>query len=377
MNFSHWKANTQWRGITMFLLPILLLLLYGCGNSPAPSQVSGQQLLAKVAHNFTTANTLHASFNVSITGQTGSQTMKSEVWKVVPSKNRTVVLQSSLAQYAGTTLVTNGKQEWLYKPASKIVYTGLVPSSANTGTNTSGSTNPTGQGLSPLYLVQQALTSSDAPLNPSSATVGGHAVDDVHIVSKPGSGQTQYTGEVYIDKTTQLPVQIILNFQDAGNGMKEVIDIPTLTLNQAIPDSIFTFTPPSGTRVASLPPPSTTNSITLARAQQQAGYHLLSVPASKTNYVSQGVYILGSTGHEIYEIDYASGDLTFAIDEGKSLADPSAYPGTPVNVRGKAGTFSTDSGGVTTLFWIENGVGITITGSLNKSEIIGIAQMLA
>src|SRR5258708_6462903 len=129
MNFSHWKANTQWRGITMFLLPILLVLLYGCGNSPAPSQVSGQQLLAKVAHNFTTANTLHASFNVSITGQTGSQTMKSEVWKMVPSKNRTVVLQSSLAQYAGTTLVTNGKQEWLYKPASKIVYTGLVPSS--------------------------------------------------------------------------------------------------------------------------------------------------------------------------------------------------------------------------------------------------------
>jgi len=356
--------------------------------TPSPTVGPGQQLLNTMAQKLNTASTLHGIFNLSLNGQTFNGIANSEIWSATPNKNRTVILKSTIGQLAtGSITVTNGQQEWQYDPQKNVVYTGNV--TPPTGTPTSGvlGSGAAGQGSQAdvlLSLVQSVFTGSDATLRSSSANVNGQSAYDLHVVpstngtstGSTGIGGTSfnYTGEVYLDKTTQLPLQVNLQIQGIGNV---VLNIPSLTLNQSIPDSTFTFTPPQGAKVLPLTALSATpdnGTMSLQQAQQQAGYHLLSIPSSQTDYTLNGVNSLGSPGSETYTLNYLKGNLAIIIAEGKPLAN---LPGSgqQVTVRGVSGTVS-NAGGNNTLAWTENGIGIRITANLGSSQLVQLANSL-
>lgn len=397
MAFYRWKTKTAWQACVMSLSLIPLFLLAACGGpnaAPAspqgPQAPQGQQLLTNVAQKLSSAQSLHGMFNLSTTeaasnGPPQTGTAKFEVWEAA-AKNRTVVLQSSLAQFTtGTVTVTNGKQVWLYDPAKKVAYTGQVTPSATppastgtptagTGTSTIGSTNTLGQSLSPTQLLLSTFTGSDSTLTSSSATLNGHTVYDVHVVSqsKDDTGTPDYTGEVYIDKTTELPVQVSLTLQDSS---KSVLDILMLTLNQTVPNSTFVFTAPAGVKVLPFPKTSVSNSsTTLAQAEKQAGFHLLSIPKSQTAYVLKSISAISAA--QIYTLSYTMGTVNFTLVQGKALAgQESTLSGSPIKVRGVTGALQTTA--PTELAWTENGVGIYISGKLTKNQFLAIAQSLS
>jgi hypothetical protein len=153
--------------------------------------------------------------------------------------------------------------------------------------------------------------------------------------------------------------------------------MPTLVLNQPADNSLFTFVPPHGVQV--LPFPKTTapstGTITLEQAQQQAGYHLLSIPSSQSGYQLQGVDALGAPGNQIFTLNYAKGNTTFAISEGKSLAN---LPGSgqQISLRGTTATLSS-TGSTMTLTWTEKGIGIQVAGNVSKDELVTIANLLS
>ncbi len=392
MVLSHWRKPV----FTLAILLAGMLLFVACGSStpqvqtkptptPSPTPGPGQHILDTMANKLNTAKTLHGIFNLTISGQTINGVVNTEVWNATPDKNRTVVLQSSISQLTtGTVNVTDGKQQWQYEPTKKVVYTGPAVVAA---TGTPGGT-PTGQGaqgnqsLFLLNLVQSVFTQSDGTLKSSSATINGHTVYDIAVVpstSRAGTGgpaNFNYTGDVYIDKTTQQPVQVKLNIQGVGDV---VLDIPTLELNQNIPASTFTFVAPVGVKVLPLSqlsatPGSGTGTLSLAQAQQQAGYHLLSIPATQTDYALNGVNALGAPGNQTYTLNYMKGNATITIAEGKPLANlPSS--GQSVTIRGISATIST-VGGNTTLAWTEKGVGIRISSSLSSDQVESIAKSL-
>ena len=388
----------RWRNplISLALLLATMLLFVACGGGstpqvqtkpsptplPSPTAGPGQHILDAMANKLNTAKTLHGIFNLTISGQTINGVVNTEIWNATPNKNRTVVLQSSISQLTtGTINVTNGKQQWQYDPAQKVAYTGPVAVPA-AGTPTSGSQSA-GQGNQSLFLlnlVESVFTQSDGTLKSSSNVVNGHTVYDIGVVpSTSGAGtggpaNFNYTGDVYIDKTTQQPVQVKLNIQGIGNV---VLDIPSLTLNQSIPDSTFTFVAPAGVKVlplSQLTSTPSTGTLTLAQAQQQAGYHLLSIPADQTDYALNGVNALGAPGNQTYTLNYMKGNATITIAEGKPLANlPGA--GQKVSIRGTTGTISS-AGGNTTLAWTEKGVGIRVSSSLSSDQVESIAKSL-
>ncbi len=386
-------ALSRWRSITITLpmLLVSLMLLAGCGSTtpqaqekPAPTATpipqQGQQLLDALGQKLKTATTLHGTLDLTVSGQSANGVANLEVWNAAPNKYRTVVLQSSLPQVQpGSITVSDGQQVWLYDPAKKVVYNGPVPTPP-TGTPTAGLTRSVagGQGQFLLRLVQTVLTHSDASINSATTAVNGHHVYDVHVTpqssaSDNGSGNFNYAGEVYIDRTTQLPVEINLDIQGVG---KVLLDLPSLMLNQPIPDDTFTFVVPDGVKVLPLPQDTAdTGAISLAQAEQQAGYHLLSISSSQTDYVLQGVTALGAPGNQIYTLDYTRGDLNFTISEGKPLANLPAIAGQQVNVRGTTGVLSSQSG-IATLAWTEKGVGIRITGNLSNDQMMSIVSIL-
>ncbi len=336
-------------------------------------------MLAKAGLALNGAKTLHGLLNISVTGSGVNGMVNTEVWNESPNKNRTVVLQSTLAQLpAGEITVSDGKQVWQYDPAKKVVYHASL-SGTNANTNVRQDTS---QFL--LGVVRSIFTNSDATLVSSTASVKGHAVYDVHVQNKSaaasgGTGgangeQFNYTGDVYLDKTSYLPVEVVLAIQGFGQA---TIDLPTLVLNKPVDEKLFTFVPPAGVKVVPFPTNTgETGSLTLTQAQQQAGYHLLSIPASQTAYALQSVDALGAPGNQIYALNYVyNGSTKFAISEGKALANLPAS-GQAVTVRGTSGSI-TMVGGTTTLSWTEHGVGVQIAGALSSTQLMAIATLLA
>ncbi len=379
-------SRYSWKAMLPFTF-LFILLLAACGNSiatqtplqstPTPTLDQGQELLTKAGQNIKTAKTLHAIFDILTTGSAANGTVRTEVWNASPDKSRTVVLESTLRQYStGSITVSNGKQVWLYDPAKKVVYTGQ--NSTTTSTFVAGAGRDQSQFL--MNTVQSVFTHSNATSVSTSAPVNGHDVYDIQVTSQAsapsnstGSNTFNYTGDVYIDKKSLLPVQEQLKIQGFGSV---TINLPMIVLDQPVDTSLFTFVPPAGVQV--LPFPKTTSpdtgTLSLEQAQLQAGYHLLSIPTSQSVYQLQGVDALGAPGNQIFTLNYAMGNSTFAISEGKSLANL-PISGQTVTVRGTTATLST-SGNNTTLTWTEKGVGIQIAGNTSKDELLTIARLL-
>lgn len=378
-----------------FIFLVATMLLAACGGTgtqqaqkqaatPTPGQ--GQQLLNKAAQNLNTAKTLHGIFDLAISGQIFNGTVKTEVWNASPDKNRTVVLQSTVTRFpTGSITVFNGKQLWQYDPVKKVVYTG--PSSSGSGAGTPPATpsaNDSNAGgnqvVSILNLVQSVFTRSNATLVSSSANVNGVETYQVHVTpqsaaASAGSRNFNYDGDVYLNKSTTLPVRVNLMIQSIG---QVTLDLPSLVLNQSLENNLFTFVPPAGVKVLPLQQesnPSDSGSITLAQAEQQAGYHLLSIPASETSYQLQGLDALGAPGNQIYALNYTMGSTTFTISEGKPLANL-PVSGQQVSLRGTTATLSS-SNGSSTLTWTEKGIGIQIAGKLSNQQIEVIAKLLS
>jgi outer membrane lipoprotein-sorting protein len=363
---------------------LLTLLLAACGgstSSPTPAKPSptpalqadqGAKLLGQAGRAFNSANTLHAILNITINGSGFDGNVNTEVWNKSPDKSRSIIRQSTIAQTpVGEETVSDGKQVWQYDPSHHVVYTGPVSG------NNSQNTQNTNQFV--LSLVRSIFNGSNATLVSSNATVNGRAAYDVHITQAARSTSAagvrlSYNGDVYLDRASSLPLRAVLTIQGFG---QVTIDFPMLTLNPPLSDALFTFVPPPGVKVEAFPTSSSgdTSSLTLAQAQQQAGYHLLSIPTTQSAYALQSIDALGAPGNQIYTLNYTYGNLKFAISEGKALANLPAS-GQQVSVRGTTGTLSA-AGGITTLSWTEKGVGVQIAGALNNSQALTIAGLLS
>lgn len=360
----------------------LLILLTACGGptqqqphpTPTPTMTPGEQLLQKVATTLNSAKTVHGIFNLQVSGGDMNGNLSFELWNEAPNKHRSVVLQSSVTEIPGGSVsVSDGKRIWQYDPGKKIVYTGAVQANQN-GT---GSTGGGSQQL--LNLVQSIFTRSDGTLKSSSATVNSRPAYDVYIVPQGSAGAKgasafNYEGDIFIDKETQLPVQVKLNVQGMGNI---TLDLPKLDLNQPITPSTFTFTTPAGAKEEPLQQGNTggSDSLTLEQASAQASYHLLSIPGSQSEYTLQSINALGAPGNQIYTLNYNKGKLSFTIAEGKPLANLPANSGKSISLRNTTATISSENS-TTTLAWTEGGIGIRITGALSDDQAVEIANLL-
>jgi outer membrane lipoprotein-sorting protein len=388
-------ALFRWRNRTLILFALSLSLLYlsACESgtqkaqsspTPTPILTQGQQLLAKANSVLTSAKTLQGELNLKVSGQSLNGMLNTTVWSIAPDKNRTEVRQSTLSQSpVGTVTVTDGKTLWQYNPAKKIVYSGPAQ---NTGSNSLFSLAGAGNSSQSQFLlnfIQGVFTGSDGTLKSSNATIDGQAVYDVGVVPQANAASAtsntgaafSYTGDVYISKATQLPVEVSLDIQGFG---KAVLDFPKLTLDQPIPASTFTFVVPAGVKELPLQQATQTSNgdlTNLAQAQQQAGFHLLSIPGDQADYVLLGVNALGTPGSQIYTLHYMKGSTSFTIAQGKPLANLSTNGGQSISLRSTTALFSGQSSS-SILAWTEKSVGINITG-LSQSEAVAVAKSLA
>lgn len=374
----------------ILLLLVLALALAACDNgsstsntpiTPVPTSSpvtdNGTQLLTQAGQKLNGARTLHALANISLAGPGVNGTVKSEIWNQTPNENRSVVLQSSITQFAtGMLTVSDGKQIWQYNPQQKVAYHAQI-SASSSGTATPGETADQSQTI--FNLVRSVFTHSNATLVSSSAKINGHPVNDVAITSQAasngsGTNNITYSGDIFLDKTSGLPVRVSLHVQGLG---QITLDLLSLDLNQELDESLFTFTPPPGVKVQPFPTDSTaTGNLSLAQAQQQAGYHLLSIPVSNSAYKLLSIDALGAPGNQVYSLNYQTqAGIKFTIAQSKALANL-PVSGNSVKIRGTTATVSS-AGSAPSISWTEKGIGIQIVGPLSSSQLTAIANLLS
>lgn len=325
------------------------------------------------------AHTLHTIVNINFAGSGLNGAIQSEIWNMAPDKSRSVVLQSNVEQFSsGMITVSDGKQVWQYNPQQKVVYHAQI-STASSATPTTGGGEPADQSQAIFNLVRSIFMHSNATLVSSSANVNGHAAYDIAVTSQAGSSGSgtnglDYSGDIFLDKTTNLPVRVSIHVQGLG---QVTLDLISLALNPPLDESLFTFTPPAGVKVQPFPTDTSgSGSLTLAQAQQQAGYHLLSIPVSNTAYQLLSVDGLGAPGNQVYTLNYQTQSGTkFTIAQSKALANL-PVSGQSINLRGTTATIST-AGGAPSISWTEKGVGIQIVGPLSNSQLTAIANLLS
>ena len=372
--------------------PLLLVLLLAACNSGSPSSTPpvtpvpnsspvtdrGMQLLTQAGQKLNGARTLHALVDINVLGPATNGTIRSELWSLAPADSRSLVLQSSIAQFgAGTLTVSDGTQVWQYNPQQKVAYHAHISPSAS-ATPTSGET-AADESQVIFNLVRSVFTHSNATLVSSSASINGRPAYDIAItsqagVSGSGNNALNYSGDIYLDKASTLPLRVSLHVQGLG---QITLDLLLLTLNQPLDQRLFTFTPPPGVKVLPFPTgTSATGTLTLAQAQQQAGYHLLSIPASATAYTLLSIDALGAPGNQVYTLTYRTrSGITFTLAQSKALADL-PVSGQHISLRGTTATLST-AGSAPSLSWTEHGIGIQIVGPLTSSQLTTIANLLS
>ncbi|HET8685221.1 MAG TPA: DUF1616 domain-containing protein, partial [Methanosarcina sp.] len=194
--------------------------------------------------------------------------------------------------------------------------------------------------------------------------------------------------KVWVDKETWMILRCN-TYNNKGNLTTET-EIRDLKVNTGIPDSEFKFEIPAGAEVKTVDMDEVfkePESLSLEEARQQASFEILT-----PEYIPEG-YVLNLTiicednysvtegqGSEIVILSYQKGievfDIEETVDENETQEDPFMEETEKISINGKEGRYLNQYGTLKMLQWELGGLEITLSGSLEKAEMLKIAESI-
>lgn len=192
--------------------------------------------------------------------------------------------------------------------------------------------------------------------------------------------------KIWVDRETWMVLKSSI-YNNKGNLITEV-EIRDLKINTGIPDSEFKFEIPEGAKVETLDLDEefkVPDNLSLEEARQQARFEIL-VP----EYIPDG-YMLNSTtiskegdmaaegqGSETVILSYQKGtenfDVIETVYENKSEENTFMEGAEKISINGVEGKYLNEFGDTKMLQWEIGGVEINLIGSLEKAEMLKIAE---
>lgn len=192
--------------------------------------------------------------------------------------------------------------------------------------------------------------------------------------------------KIWVDRETWMVLKSSI-YNNKGNLVTEV-EIRNLKINTGIPDSEFKFEIPEGAKVENLDlgeELKVPDNLSLEETRQQASFEIL-VP----EYIPDG-YMLNSTtiseegdkaaegqGSETVILSYQKGrenlEIIETVYENKSEENTFMEGAEKISINGKEGKYLNEFGDTKMLQWELGGVEINLIGSLEKAEMLKIAE---
>jgi outer membrane lipoprotein-sorting protein len=343
------------------LFLVLSLVLAGCGK-----KITAEEIVARVRETVESTKDAHAVVAVSVNVQGIEITVTAEVWEKSPNKLRAEVLQASLSELVGMTLVSDGQQGWFYEPAHNQVTVGPAAEIET----------PLPQEMldSLQEVIQQGLDVSNAELV-GEEKVAGRETYKLTLSPKEDAPPEMFAEEgtitLWVDKEQWI---VLKGTFEAGTFGQGSMEIQSFELNPGLADDLFRFEVPAGVEVIDIESQQI-EPLTLDEAKAQAEFPLL-VPG----YVPEGatlIEVFKVTDSFVLRYDH-SPQVSFTVVQGPELTSrPPLGQSQNVTVRGQSATVITDeAGGNTFLYWAENGVTVTVAGHIGLDEALKVAESL-
>lgn len=334
---------------------MIIWMLLGCG--PEESITAGE-IMGKVRETWEGAVDTHATWELTLDMGVIQDQLVVEVWRKQPGKLRVEVLEAASIEFRGMTFVSDGTQAWLYNASRREVTIG-EPEAVK------------------LPLIQDVIESIDGLIRTADAgqvkLLGTEKISAGETykleMPYPDGGQAL----VWISKEYWVPLKVEYTSQALGG--KGTLIARNLELNTELSDGIFLFQVPADAKVMQTGG-AKSQVLTLDEARAQAEFSLL-VPA----YLPEGVTLANvfRLGEAIAL--YYDGFLPFTILQSRSEAIapvPQTGPAQKITLRGTEATLIADEaqGGIF-LAWAENGVNVSIAGTISVEEALKVAESLS
>ncbi|MGP8320971.1 MAG: outer membrane lipoprotein-sorting protein [Methanosarcinaceae archaeon] len=305
------------------------------------------------------------SFTMYMTMDLGDQemVMETDMMYKKPNKMKTVVKQP--AEAAGGVSVSDGKTMWIYEPQQNTV---MIMDMLDI---------PEQSELDYLNLVEMMLNESDFSLA-GVENFDGRTTYVIDMSPKNNSDMSIFGDmKVWVDQETWMPLKMDMNDAD-GNPMYSM-EYRNFQINTGIPDSEFQFEIPEGAEVHTMDmdelfvPP---QAMTLEEVREEAKFDIL-VPSYLPDGYEFDNAIATEGFSEMVSLNYKNGDQRLGITEIAFENEPQLSPimanAEVVSINGVEGKFALVFGS-NMLQWEIGNIQITLSGSIDKDELIHVAE---
>ncbi|HWQ48034.1 MAG TPA: DUF1616 domain-containing protein, partial [Methanosarcina sp.] len=192
--------------------------------------------------------------------------------------------------------------------------------------------------------------------------------------------------KIWVDRDTWMVLKSSI-YNNKGNLVTEV-EIRDLKINTGIPDSEFKFEIPEGAKVETLDLDEelkVPDNLSLEEVRQQASFEILVPEYIPDDYMLNSTTISGEDDtaaegqdSETVILSYQKGaenfDVIETVYENKSEENTFMEGAEKISINGKEGTYLNEFGDTKMLQWKLGGVEINLIGSLEKTEMLKIAE---
>lgn len=353
--------NKRWL-LAMGLLVILSLLLGACQSQP-----SVEEIVAKMKEVEASTNDAHGVVEFSISGLGEDQEIVAEVWEKRPSMTRVELLESSMAEFERSILVSDGTQVWIYFPEeNRVVVEEIGPE---------GPSGPRQLINMMEEIIQRVVDTSEVRLI-GEEEVAGVGTYKLEFRAKDGDDTllpADSTATLWVDQERW----VVLQAHFLGDAVGEAwMRVRSFEVNTGLGADLFVFEVPEGAHVEEA---ESRHPVPLTLDEAQAEAEFLLVPA----YVPDGATLVGVfavDGGYVLHYDHQV-DTSFTIVQAPWPPTDETHLGlgriSEVTVRGQEATLITDEvAGNNLLTWQEDGITVTIAGRIAAAEIVKVAESL-
>ena len=346
--------------ITTVLLVLAAALTSGCTDQISEMSVdeiaSMMEAKQELIVDFSATMVMTSSFGVEDT------TIQARMVTIPPDKTRVEYIEP--AELAGMILVTNGSTMWTYDPAKNQVTKMALPEDEPFE-------------MDYTQIVKGILDENDIALE-GIEDVGGRSTYVIEATPKNASNREFISKtRVWVDRENWMLLKTEVCDAD-GNPLVRV-EYRDITFNTGVLNSEFIFKIPEGATVVEesfedLMP----KEMTLEEARANLTFNLMTPTYLPDGYEFDHAMVTGGV-REVVSLQYVNGDERLYLSEwisddteqsGMMMGEPEI-----VSINGTGGEF-TSMFGMNMLQWSADGIDYSLSGAIEKGELVKIAESL-
>ncbi len=356
---------TKAKVLLMLLLISSSLFVAGCIDG----ELSAEQIAEKMQQKQDSIEDY--SYTMYMTMEFGDQTMETEGDIMYKKPNMIKTIQRLPAETAGSVVVSDGETMWIYDSKQNTVMIMELSEMPEV---------PEQNEQDYLQLIGTMMNESDFSLE-GIEKVDGRTTYVINMSPKDESDDFGMFGamKVWVDKETWMPLK--MEMKDADGKPMYSVEYRNFQTNTGISDDEFQFEIPEGAEVKTLNMDEllTPQAMTLEEAQEEATFDILVPSYLPDGYEFDNAMVIQGFV-ETVSLTYKNGDERLGISETVFEDEPQTSPimdsAEVVSINDVEGKLVTIYDDYKMLQWEIGNIQLTLSGSLDKEELIQIAESM-